>query len=165
MGRHPRGGNGIQSPGCGCLSSNRQAQLRSSQSHSAETQDSMARRPGPTLVRGAQVAMVTHGTCLIIAGLMLLAAASGQRPLLPWGAAMIGASSTATLGLLLLALPCTLTRGRAGWSILIGLECLAFATSIVLFFPVLVAIGAAASGAVALVALRGRADNSYYPSV
>lgn len=105
--------------------------------------------------------MVAHGTCLVIAGGMLLAASSGDHPLLSQGSAEIGAGVTGILGLLLVALPGTLRAGKAGWSILLVLECLAFATSIVLYFPVLVALGAAVSGAIALLAMRGRADNPY----
>ena len=90
---------------------------------------------------------------------MLLAASSGDHPLLSQGSAEIGAGVTLTIGLLLVVLPSTLRGGKTGWSMLLVLECVAFVTSIFLYFPVLVAMGAAVSGAVALVALRGRADS------
>src|SRR5436309_875861 len=110
------------------------------------------------LIRPVQVVMVVHGTCLIIAGLMLLAAATGPHPLLSRGAAQLAAALTVPMGLALLALPEYLRRHDSGWTVLLIIECLAFATTIVLYFPVLVGLGAAVSGTVALIAVRGRAD-------
>ena len=91
-----------------------------------------------------------HGTCLLLAGLMLLAAAEGPHPLLSSAEAQLAASVAVPLGVALLIAAGYLGRQsqRSLWT-LGTLEAVAFATSLLLTLPLLILMAMAMSGIVA----------------
>jgi hypothetical protein len=104
----------------------------------------------PAAIRLAQAAAIVHGTCLLLAGLMLLAAAEGPHPLLSSAEAQLAASVAVPLGVALMIAAGYLGRQsqRSLWT-LGTLEAVAFATSLLLTLPLLILMAMAMSGIVA----------------
>lgn len=118
--------------------------------------------PPQASIRLMQIAAVAQGTLLAIAGLMLLAAASGPRPLLSEGAAQLGVGVSVAIGCGLMAVSfCLGRRPEAGRKTLLALGLVAVATSIVLYFPVLIGLGVGTSGGIAILAWRGGSPSPY----
>ncbi len=104
----------------------------------------------PAAIRLAQAAAIVHGTCLLLAGLMLLAAAEGPHPLLSSADAQRAALVALPLGVAILIAGAYLGRqSQRGLWTLGTLEAVAAVTSLLLTLPLLILMGMAMSGIVA----------------